>query len=115
MSKGDELYVGHMLDTSRKAVAKLSGKSRSEYDEDENLRLALAHLLQIIGEAARRVSPTIRERHRRVPWNAIIGMRHKVVNEYLIVDYDVVWETVVNDLPPLVELLRRIVGSENED
>ena len=72
MSKGDELYVGHMLDTAQKAVAKLSGKSRPEYDEDENLRLALAHLLQIIGEAARRVSPTVRERHRRVPWNATL-------------------------------------------
>ena len=115
MSKGDNLYVGHMLDTAQKAVAKLAGKSRSEYDEDENLRLALAHLLQIIGEAARRVSPAFRERYRRVPWNAIIGMRHKVVHDYLIVDYDVVWETVVNDLPPLVELLRHIVGSENED
>lgn len=115
MSKGDDLYLGHMLDTAQGAVAKLSGKSRADFDSDENLRLALAHLLQIIGEAARRVSSAFRENHRYVPWNAIIGMRHKVVHDYLNVDYDVVWETVVNDLPPLVENLRRIVGSENQD
>ena len=115
MSKSDALYVGHMLDTAQSAVAKLSGKTRSAFDEDENLRLALAHLLQIIGEAARRVSSAFRERHDGVPWNAIIGMRHKVVHDYLMVDYDVVWETVSNDLPPPVEVLKQIAGSNHED
>ncbi len=115
MSKGDPLYLGHMLDSAEGAVAKLSGKSRIDFDSDENLRLALAHLLQTIGEAARRVSPRFRERHRDVPWSAMIGMRHKVVHDYLNVDYDVVWKTVVEDLPPLVENLRRIVGSGKQD
>jgi uncharacterized protein with HEPN domain len=47
------VYVGHMLDMARKAVDKTSGLSRDVYDNDENLRLALTHLVQIIGEAAR--------------------------------------------------------------
>ena len=55
--KDDLVYIGHMLDMARKASEKVKGKSRKDYDEDENLRLALAYLIQIIGEAARRVSP----------------------------------------------------------
>ncbi len=55
MRKDDLVFTGHMLDTAERLVAKLSGKSRADYDGDENLRLALAHLLQIVGEAAGRV------------------------------------------------------------
>lgn len=56
MSPRDVVYVGHMLDMARKAVSKTQGLSREAYDADENLRLALIHLVQVIGEAARRVS-----------------------------------------------------------
>lgn len=66
MRSDDAVYVGHMLDTARKAIDKVRGKSRVEFDEDENLRLALAHLIQIIGEAASRVSPSFRDAHSSV-------------------------------------------------
>ncbi len=56
MTPRDLVYVGHMLDTARKAVTKTRGISRETYDGDENLRLALIHLIQTIGEAARQVS-----------------------------------------------------------
>jgi uncharacterized protein with HEPN domain len=56
MQRDDEVYVGHMLDLSRKVASKTAGVRREDFDRDENLRLALAHLLQTIGEAARRVS-----------------------------------------------------------
>jgi uncharacterized protein with HEPN domain len=59
MQKDDDVFVGHMLDTARLAVGKVAGKSREEFDADENLRLALAHLVQTIGDAARRVSPAV--------------------------------------------------------
>ncbi len=57
MRKDELVYVGHMCDLTKRAVAKVEGKTRPDFDADENLRLALAHLLQTIGEAARRVSP----------------------------------------------------------
>ena len=53
MSPRDLIYVGHMLDMARKAVGKTRDRSRQEYDADENLRLALIYLVQVIGEAAR--------------------------------------------------------------
>jgi hypothetical protein len=75
-----------MLDTARKAVKKLDGKIRADFDADENLRLALAYLIQIIGEAASPVSPSFREAHTDIPWSEIVGMRHKIVHDYLRVD-----------------------------
>ena len=56
MPKDDAVYVGHMLDVARKVLAKTDGIEKADFDADENLRLALTHLLQIIGEAATRVS-----------------------------------------------------------
>ena len=81
-----------MLDTARKALDLVRGKLREDFDRDEVLDLALTHLLQVIGEAARRVSTGFTEQHPEIPWRAIVGMRHRVVHDYLHVDEDVVWE-----------------------
>jgi uncharacterized protein with HEPN domain len=107
----DLVYVGHMLDIARKAVSKTQGLSRAAYDADENLRLALIHLVQIIGEAARQVSPGFCSSHPTIQWAEIVGMRHKVVHDYLGVDEDIVWEVVTDDLPKLVAALQTIVPS----
>ena len=112
MSPHDLVYVGHMLDTARKASAKAVGLSREAYDADENLRLALTHLVQVIGEAARQVSQDFAKRHPEVPWADIIGMRHKVVHDYLGVDEDIVWQVVADDLPSLIAALTPLVPSE---
>lgn len=109
MPPDDSVYVGHMLEMVRKAVDKMRRKRRGDFDDDENLRLALAHLIQIVGEAANRVSPAYRAAHPDIPWTEIIGMRHKIVHDYLGVDYDIVWEVVTVDLPLLVRDLERIV------
>ena len=108
MSPRDLVYVGHMLDMARKAVGKIQGLSREAYDADENLRLALIHLIQVIGEAARQVSREFSDTHPEIQWSDIIGMRHKVVHDYLGVDEDIVWQVVSKDLPKLVAALEPI-------
>lgn len=115
MPKDDMVYLGHMLDMARNAIAKTHGLTRTQYDADENLRLALVHLIQVVGEAARRVSEPVRSSHPEIPWTEIIGMRHKVVHEYLNVDFDVVWQVVVTDLPALVAALEKIVPDAGTD
>ncbi len=112
MPKDDRVYLGHMLDMSRKAMMMVRDKDRQDFDRDETLRLALAYLLQIVGEAARHVSQSFRDAHPDVPWTAIIGMRHKVVHDYMSVDEDVVWSTVTQELTALVAQLERIVPQE---
>jgi uncharacterized protein with HEPN domain len=115
MPQGDLLYLGHMLDASLQAIAKVQGKTREEFDEDDNLRLALTHLIQMIGEAARRVSTESQEKLSQIPWSDIIKMRHKLVHDYLDVDFDVVWEVVTVDLPELVAQLDPIVPPAPEE
>lgn len=113
MSQKDDLvYIGHMTDTANKAIGFIKGVSREDFDNNELLRLSLTHLLQVIGEAARRVSLDFRASHPEIPWKAIVGMRSKVVHDYLNVDEDVVWDTVQNDLPPLVTKLAKILSIE---
>lgn len=108
MSPRDLVYVGHMLDMARKAVSKTHNISRETYDADENLRLALIHLIQTIGEAARQVSREFCNDHPNVRWADIIGMRHKVVHDYLGVDDDIVWQVATEDLPKLVAALEAL-------
>ena len=83
MQKDDLVYAGHMLDMARRALRLVRGKSRADYEQDETLSLALTHLLQVIGEAARKVSPPFREKHSEIPWAAVVGLRHRVVHDYL--------------------------------
>jgi uncharacterized protein with HEPN domain len=109
MPKDDTVYVGHMLDTARKAMEKVRGKTRQEYDRDEDLRIVLAHLVQTIGEAAARVSEPTRSARVTIPWKQIVGIRHRIVHDYMDVDYDVLWEVVTRDLPSLVAALEKIV------
>jgi uncharacterized protein with HEPN domain len=109
MSKDDWVYLGHMLDMSRKAIDLTDGISRAEYDQDEALRLALTHLVQTIGEAAQRVSAEFKQMHPQIPWREMVGMRNRIVHDYLSVDEDVIWGVVQQDLPPLVSLLKDII------
>jgi uncharacterized protein with HEPN domain len=115
MQKDDLVYVGHMLDMARKAVTRVHGCTRAEYDADEDLRLALTHLIQTLGEAARRVSLSFHEAHPEIPWRQIVGMRHKVVHDYLEVDYDLVWDVVTAELPALVRKLEQFLPPESSD
>ena len=109
MQKDDLVYAGHMLDMARKARQLVRGKSRDDYEQDETLSLALTHLLQVIGEAARKVSPEFREKHPDIPWAAIVGLRHRVVHDYLHIDLDLVWDVVHQDVEPLIAKLEQIV------
>lgn len=113
MPKDDLVYVGHMLDKAHEALSLAHGKTRQDYDSDTALRLALTHLIQVMGEAVRRISPSFRDKYPQIPWDAIAGMRNKIVHDYMDVDEDIVWDSVVHELPLLVAELKRIAPAEN--
>jgi uncharacterized protein with HEPN domain len=115
MPKDDRLYFGHMLDAARGARAAIEGVTRAAFDADENLRLAQAHRIQIIGEAARRVSPAGRQAHPEIPGHQIAGMRNRIVHDYLNIRFSVVWEVVTRDLPALIAALEQFVPEPDDD
>ena len=109
MPRDDGVYLVHMLETARKAAGKVTGLDREQFLADENLHLALVHLVQVIGEAASRVSEATRARHPFIPWRQVIGMRHRMVHDYLAVDLEIVWAVVSEDLDPLISALERVL------
>ena len=106
----DAIYLIHMLETARKAAGKAKDADFERFVADENLHLACVHLVQVIGEAASRVSAETRARNPEVPWRQIIGMRHRVVHGYLEVDLEIVWQVISDDLPELIAVLGRTVA-----
>ena len=106
-----DVRLRHMLDAAREAVQMARGKTRADLDTDRPLNLSLVRLLEIVGEAASRIPVAIRRRYPKIPWPQIIGMRNRLIHGYDIVDYDIIWSTVTEDLPPLVAELEKILSS----
>jgi uncharacterized protein with HEPN domain len=84
----------HMLDHAREAVSMVQGKTRVDLDTDRKLNLALVRLLEIIGEAAGRISKADRDRYSNIPWAEIVGLRNRLIHGYDEVDLDILWEIV---------------------
>ena len=106
MKKDDAVYLGHIVDLADKISQRVKDKSRDDFDSNEDLRIVLTHLVQTIGEAARRVSPAFRKDHPEVPWSDIIGMRHRIVHDYMDVDEDIVWDVAIFELPALIKKIK---------
>lgn len=98
-----------MVDYSEKAVALSRGRKRSDLDGDLTFNLALTRLIEIIGEAANRVSEEFQEDHPEIPWMEIIGMRNRLIHGYDEVDFDFLWSVVRSDLPRLIKQLNKLL------
>ncbi|ADN34992.1 protein of unknown function DUF86 [Methanolacinia petrolearia DSM 11571] len=107
MERNDRIYVLHAVDAAEKAL-EISGRiQRKDLDSDEIYGLALIRLLEIIGEAANLVSADFQEKYPAIPWKHMISMRNRLIHGYFDINYDIVWDTVKNDLPPLIKSLKQ--------
>jgi uncharacterized protein with HEPN domain len=101
-----------MRDAAIEAISFISNCDRSDLEGDRMLTLALVKDIEIIGEAAGRVSADCRTRHPQIPWSQMIGMRNRLTHAYFEIDLDIVWEVVTHDLPPLVTELEKTIALE---
>ncbi len=106
----DRLPMHQMLEHAREALEIIHGRPRPELRTNRMLQLALVHLVQVVGEAAGRVSRSGQSRYPEIPWSKAISTRHRMVHDYDRIDYDVVWDTIVEDFPPLVAALERALA-----
>jgi uncharacterized protein with HEPN domain len=100
-----------MRDHAVEAVVIAVGRSRTDLDVDRVFSLALTKLVEIVGEAAFRVSPSTCDAHPEIPWREIVATRNRLVHGYDQVDFDILWRIVTDDLPPLVRQLETILSS----
>lgn len=113
MRKDDRIRLRHMLDAAEEAMGFAQGWERRDLDQDRKLTLALVKDIEIIGEAAYQTSNEMRDTLPDIPWDDIVGMRHRLVHAYFDINLDVLWKTVQEDLPLLAERLRAIVRMDD--
>jgi uncharacterized protein with HEPN domain len=103
-----------MRDYAREAVDMVRVRVRSDLDRDRMLNLALVRLLEILGEAAGRISPEDRAKYPQIPWIQLVNLRNRLIHGYDQVDFDILWQILTRDLPPLIEELETILSSRGE-
>lgn len=107
MQEGETIRLRHMLDAAREAISFAEGRERADLDSDRMLLHSLVRCIEIIGEAATRVSTEQRQQFDDIPWQDVVSMRNRLIHGYFDVDPDRVWDTVVDDLPPLIGALEK--------
>ncbi len=108
-SRDSRLTLRQMYDHASEALDMVRHRVRSDLDRDRMLNLSLVRLLEILGEAANRVPPEERARHPQIPWAQLTGLRNRLIHEYDNVDFDILWQILAQDLPPLTRELERLV------
>jgi len=107
MSDGDRERLHHMLDAAIEALSFLAGKTQDDLSQNRLLVLALTRELEIIGEAASRVSAECRASFPGIPWPMVVGIRNRLIHVYFDVDLEIIWSTATSDLPDLIRELER--------
>lgn len=109
MNERDPLFLRDIL-RAVSAIERYTKDGREAFFADELIQDAVVRRLETMGEAARNVSPVLRDAEKAVPWKLMIGTRDNLIYGYFKVDLDVVWAIVENDLAPLKREIARIVG-----
>ena len=105
----DDAYLLDMLLAARKVQDFTKDVDWEQFQDDELVQDAVMRQIQIVGEAARKVSPQCQEAHPQIPWQGIIGMRHRLVHEYFRIIPERVWDVVENDVPELIRHIEPLV------
>lgn len=104
----DDVRVAHICDAIDEALSFVEGKTRDDLAANRMLTLSLIKELEMIGEAAGKISEGFRRKHPEIPWDAMIATRNRLIHGYFDVDVEIVWKTIDEDLPQLSEELSRI-------
>jgi uncharacterized protein with HEPN domain len=113
MSRRDDLgRLRDMLSHARMAVRFTEGRTQRDLETDAMLGLACLRALEIVGEAASRISPEFRNAHPEFSWREMIAMRNRLIHAYADVDSAVIWSIIAKELPPLIAALERLVPPE---
>ena len=113
MSKrGDRELLIDMLESIRRVQMYVDGLEYQDFINDLKTQDAVIRALEILGEASKRMSPSIKNQFPDIPWKLMAGMRDKLIHEYFGVNLDVVWEVVTNNLPALFSQIQCILSGE---
>jgi uncharacterized protein with HEPN domain len=101
-----------MMAAAKEAMEFAAGKTRMDLEKDRLHMLAIIKSIEIIGEAASKVTETFKTENINIPWNDIINMRNRLIHAYFDINLDIIWQTIKTDLPDLIKALEEIIPPE---
>jgi uncharacterized protein with HEPN domain len=108
MKETDIVRLRHMLEAAREIRSFIKERNKDDLERDRILTLALVKEIEIIGEAASKVSQEARQQIPDIEWRDIVGMRNRLVHVYFEIDEDILWDTIIYDIPKLIEELNKL-------
>ena len=112
MSSSAREYLQHILDETTYIMTSSTDLDKTNFVEDETLKRAYARSIEVIGEAVKQLPDWLRQKYNTIEWRAMAGMRDRLIHNYFGVDYDIVWDVVINKIPVLDAEIRLILTQE---
>jgi len=114
MQKDNIIRLRHMLEAAREALSFAENKTKSDLYSNRMIALSIIKSIEIIGEAASTVTKDFRDKHNEIPWTSIVAMRNRLIHVYFDIDLDRVWDTITDDLLPLIVALENAIFEESK-
>ena len=110
--RDESSFLRDILSACQKIEAIVAATSEASFISDEIMSAAVLHHLTVIGEAISRLSVPLRERHPEVPWRHVIAVRHRIVHAYFDLDWQILWDATIDDIPELHRKVLNILATE---
>jgi uncharacterized protein with HEPN domain len=112
MQPDDRVRLLHMIEAIQTAADFVTGRQAADLDTDRMLLFALVRSIEVIGEAASKVSEETRGLTPDIPWALIVSMRNRLIHAYFDIDSDILWKTATIELPALLTELQALIKEE---
>lgn len=112
MRAEDRIRLLHMTEAAQTALKFVAGRQKADLQSDQMLLFAVVRAIEILGEAANKVSEDLQSANSSIPWRAMVGMRNRLVHAYFDVDTEMVWKTLQREIPELLSALQALLLSD---
>lgn len=107
-------YLYHILDETKYILSKIKELDKESFLENETLQRAFVRSIEIIGEATKNTPNSLKQKYSHIAWRDMAGMRDILIHDYFGIDYDIVWDVVINKIPYLHQEIEKIIQNENK-